>query len=150
MNPMMKSIKHTIQGIYLYVLLIAITLYIFTLFGLVFFIDTLPDDTRENFNSFEDSAFTAFKIMVGDNWNEMMYQTVINSTQWSSLYFVLLVMISQFIVINLLLAIIITVFNSSRQINLKMKAARRIEHQLEKGKTFKRAIELVLGEDFYK
>ena len=51
--------------------------------------------------------------------------------------------------VNLLLAIIISEFNQIRLTNIKLKAIENIKYQIDKGKTIKRAIELVLGVDFY-
>ena len=51
--------------------------------------------------------------------------------------------------VNLLLAIIISEFNQIRLTSIKLKAIENIKYQIDKGKTIKRAIELVLGVDFY-
>ena len=146
---MLKSVYKTLAGIYEYVLLMLIVLYIFTLLGIQMFIEELPDSIRDNFNSFQNSFFTAFKVLVGENWNEIMYHVVLKTNRWSVLYFVIFMILGQFIMVNLLLAIIISEFNQSRLINTKLKAIDNIKYQLDKGKTIKRAIELVLGLDFY-
>ena len=145
----LKSISKTLASIYEYVLLMFIVLYIFTLLGIQLFIEELPDSIRDNFNSFQNSSFTAFKVLVGENWNEIMYHIVMKTNRWSVLYFVIFMIVGQFIMVNLLLAIIISEFNQSRLIYTKLKAIDNIKYQLDKGKTIKRAIELILGQDFY-
>ena len=145
----LKSIYKTLTSIYEYVILMIIVLYLFTLLGMQLFIEELPDSYRDNFNSIENSSFTAFKVLIGVNWSIVMSDIVLKTSKWSVLYFVIFMIVWQFIMVNLLLAIIISKFNQSRLTNIKLKAIENIRYQLAKGKSIKRAVELVFGADLY-
>ena len=50
---------------------------------------------------------TIFIILVGENWNEVMFDAI-NALGWvAAVYFVLLVIIGNFILLNLFLAILL-------------------------------------------
>ena len=62
---------------------------------------------RSNFDTFPEAALTIFQIISGENWNEVLYDGI-QSTSWAAMvYFVLVFMGAQFIIMNLYIAILL-------------------------------------------
>ena len=71
----------------------------------------VSDIPRHNFDTLSTAVTTVFQVLSGENWNEVMYDCS-KATSWSvsSLYFVSLVVLGIFIVLNLFLAILLKQF----------------------------------------
>ena len=108
------AMKDTIQNVYFYFFIQAILNYIFTLISMQLFAGKVDHSYRNNFNNIETASLTVFKIIVGDNWNEIMYKYMKETKAWSAIYFVFLIIICNYIMLNLLLATIISSFISAR------------------------------------
>ncbi|DBA00730.1 TPA: hypothetical protein N0F65_001201 [Lagenidium giganteum] len=68
---------------------------------------------RANFDTLLWSLVTVFQVLTGENWNEVLYDGW-RSTGWSAvLYFVSLVVMGNFILLNLFLAILLGNFEES-------------------------------------
>eukprot|EP00741_Cyanophora_paradoxa_P005422 tig00000882_g5258.t1 len=85
------------------------------LFGMQLFGDTYPLDERPHFASFWDGAIlSVFRILTADRWNETMWAAMrYSGSPWAALYFVLLQAIGNFIVLNGLVAVLISSLSSS-------------------------------------
>ena len=63
-----------------------------------------------NFDTFQEAMLTTFQLVTGDNWNYVMYEAM-NGTGWIyCAYFILWVMVGNFVLLNLLLVIILNSF----------------------------------------
>jgi len=70
-----------------------------------------PYIPRHNFDNIGWSLITIFQILTGENWNSVMYDGMYAvDNGWASLYFVLLVVIGNYIILNLFLAILLDNF----------------------------------------
>ena len=82
------------------------------------------DDAREyprcNFDTLSNATFTTFQVLTGENWNEP-FQLAVQAIGMPSafLYFVLLVVLSSWVALNLFLAILIDVFTSDNEEKLR-------------------------------
>jgi hypothetical protein len=92
-------------------------MFIYALMGMQFFGKRLEDEDgkspRANFDNIWWSMTTIFQILTGENWNEVMYITI-NQTSWvAAIYFVTLIVIGNYIIFNLFLAILLQHFQAN-------------------------------------
>eukprot|EP00322_Chrysochromulina_rotalis_P026742 CAMPEP_0115869128 /NCGR_PEP_ID=MMETSP0287-20121206/21651_1 /TAXON_ID=412157 /ORGANISM="Chrysochromulina rotalis, Strain UIO044" /LENGTH=1138 /DNA_ID=CAMNT_0003323809 /DNA_START=89 /DNA_END=3502 /DNA_ORIENTATION=- len=67
---------------------------------------------RTNFDSIADSMLTVFVIISGENWNDVWADTAAAAGMWSAPYFVLLVIVGNYVVLNLFVAILLGGFST--------------------------------------
>jgi len=79
----------------------------------------LEDAPRANFDHFGVAMLTVFQILGGENWNDVMYNSIEATSPLAALYFLFLVVVGTFIVLNLTLAILLSNFGtgSSPELN---------------------------------
>ena len=68
------------------------------------------DQPRHHFDDFFWAFITIFQVLTGENWNEVMYDGMRTKGDAACLYFILLVVIGNYIVLNLFLAILLDNF----------------------------------------
>eukprot|EP00927_Polykrikos_kofoidii_P054656 TRINITY_DN49043_c0_g1_i1.p1 TRINITY_DN49043_c0_g1~~TRINITY_DN49043_c0_g1_i1.p1 ORF type:complete len:1629 (-),score=309.38 TRINITY_DN49043_c0_g1_i1:117-4424(-) len=68
---------------------------------------------RPNFSTFLHSMATVFILITGENWNEVMYVAAERNGYWSSLYFVGILIVGNYIILNLSLAILVDKFDKA-------------------------------------
>ena len=119
----MKSLQKIVQVIassfmsILYAtLLLSLFSFIFTIFGMQFFGGKFifPGDTeipRNNFDNVHHSFITVFQILAGENWPAVMYDGVRATGWFGVIYFLLWVVLGQFILLNLFLAVLMDNFD---------------------------------------
>ena len=133
LRVLLDSITVTIMGMGYYTILLGLFMYIFTLLGMQLFAGNLAfgDDSlynpngvipRENFDSFWEAFLTVFIMMIGDGWNNIMYNGMLSQGNFVWIYHCLLYAFGSIIMINLFLAILLSNFDSSRQLMAKNKA----------------------------
>ena len=134
-------------------------MYIFTLMGMQFFAGKLkfnsedqPDSNgtsvRYNFDTFPRAFLSVFILLTGENWNEMMYNAMRATSNFASLYFIIVILLGNFIIVQLLVAIVINNFDESRKFTQKRKIIDEIEANVKLGKSMTQSIAIVLGNDF--
>jgi hypothetical protein len=116
---LVDSIVHTIAAIGNFLVLLSILIYVFALLGMsnfagkfVFDMDGKYDPIngevpRQNFDSIFWAIVTVFQIFIGDGWNQVMYDSIIASGIRSANFYIMLVLIGNFIMFNLFLAILL-------------------------------------------
>ena len=58
------------------------------------------------------ALLTVFQMLTGENWNEVMFESITTTGQyWIVLYFILIVAVGMFLVLNLFLAILLADFS---------------------------------------
>jgi hypothetical protein len=67
------------------------------------------------------SALTVFEIMIGENWNGVMYDHMRSVGELSCIYFIALVILGNIIMLNLFLAILLGNFDRARNFGEKKK-----------------------------
>ena len=67
-------------------------------------------NARHNFDDIFWSFVTIFQVLTGENWNVVMYDGIREVSTWASLYFILLVVVGNYIILNLFLAILLDNF----------------------------------------
>jgi voltage-dependent calcium channel L type alpha-1D len=154
---MLDSLSQTIMSIGNYVILLVLFIYVFALMGMQFFAGKLkldadgnPDSNgksiRYNFDTIDITFLTIFNLLLGDNWNETMYDAMRCVSELAAIYFITIVIIGSLVMINLLIAIIINNFDMSRYNSNKRRMTEELKKHIDAGEDTFTAIEIILGE----
>jgi voltage-dependent calcium channel L type alpha-1D len=123
---LLDSIAHTVAAIGNFTVLLGLFIYVYSLLGMQFFAGQLKFDEngnpdavngtspRANFDILLQAFITIFQVLVGENWNEVMYTSMRSEVGWiSALYFITLVVLGNIIMLNLFLAILLGNFDEA-------------------------------------
>lgn len=92
-------------------LLVFLCMFIYALIGMRLFGGLMKDEegnnSRANFDTLFWSLITIFQIITGENWNEVMFSGVSNTSWVSVVYFLSLLVVGNYILFNLFLAILL-------------------------------------------
>ena len=115
LKNLIGALMHSIQAILSLMVLLLLFLMIFALLGMTLFggkFQYKQDPPRTNFDDFWNSFLAVFQILTGEDWNAVMYEGVLAnggpkdpSGLAMSLYFVGLVIIGNYVLLNVFLAI---------------------------------------------
>jgi len=98
-------------------LIVLLIVFIFCLLGMQLFGGKLNVDgevPRANFDTLVWSAVAVFQVLTGEDWNQIMYDCVNGTNAWSALYFVTLIVIGDFMILNLFIAILLANFSNPK------------------------------------
>ena len=118
-----KTLERSLVGASVLTVLLLLVIFIYALLGMQFFgghfcgldVDTLTvvNETvgcthvpRENFDTLWESLLTVFKIVTAEDWNLVMYNGMRGSSNAAALYFTTLVVIGNYMVLNLFVAVL--------------------------------------------
>ena len=62
---------------------------------------------RTNYDSIINALLTVFVCMSGENWNDVWAESAHALGSWTAVYYVVLVFISNFVLLNLLIAVVL-------------------------------------------
>ena len=114
--------------------------------------DDASEYPRCNFDTLSNATFTTFQVLTGENWNEpFQYAVKAVGMGWAFIYFVLLVVLSSWVALNLFLAILIDVFTSDNEEKLRKeeeKKEKRLAKQAKRKLESMRAARAADGDDF--
>ncbi|XP_068605770.1 voltage-dependent T-type calcium channel subunit alpha-1H [Brachionichthys hirsutus] len=77
--------------------------------------DTIPD--RKNFDSLLWAIVTVFQILTQEDWNVVLYNGMASASPWAALYFVALMTFGNYVLFNLLVAILVEGFQAEGDAN---------------------------------
>ncbi|KAG2451635.1 hypothetical protein HYH02_003415 [Chlamydomonas schloesseri] len=66
-----------------------------------------PDVPRANFDNIFWALFSVFQVLTGENWNDVMVNSMRTLSPWASLYFVGTILVGNYLVFNLFIAILL-------------------------------------------
>ena len=133
LRTLLDSIAFTVVTIKDYTILLALFIYVFALLGMSFFAGKARFDAdgavdlvngvspRINFDNTKWAALTVFEVMIGENWNAVMYDHMRALGDGACVYFVALVVLGNIIMLNLFLAILLGNFDRARSFGEKKK-----------------------------
>lgn len=116
LQTIVMVIASSFLSIFYATLLLLLFSFIFTIFGMQFFggkFDFPGDEElpRNNFDDVHHSFIAVFQILAGENWPAIMYDGV-RSSGWIGVpYFIAWVVLGQFILLNLFLAVLMDNFD---------------------------------------
>jgi len=112
MGNLVKSLVNSISSIVALLVLLCLFIFIFALLGMQIFGGRfLDEESRATFDNFFQACFTVFQILTGEDWNVVMYDGIqayggIKSMgPVASIYFLILFICGNFILLNVFLAI---------------------------------------------
>jgi voltage-gated sodium channel len=105
--------------------LTAIIFYVFSVMATNLFGHDFP----ELFGSMGDSAFTLFQVMTLEGWSEGVARPIMEKMPQAWIFFLLFIMISTFVVVNMFIAVIVDSLNNLEKDTTKIKNEERSIHQ---------------------
>ncbi|KAJ8345184.1 hypothetical protein SKAU_G00293770 [Synaphobranchus kaupii] len=110
----------TMDNVATFCMLLILFIFIFSILGMHLFGckfslktesgDTLPD--RKNFDSLLWAIVTVFQILTQEDWNMVLYNGMASTSPWAALYFVALMTFGNYVLFNLLVAILVEGFQA--------------------------------------
>ncbi|XP_061166104.1 voltage-dependent T-type calcium channel subunit alpha-1H-like [Saccostrea echinata] len=76
---------------------------------------------RANFNTLLWSVVTVFQVLTQEDWNTVLYNGMQTTSAWASLYFIALMTLGNYVLFNLLVAILVEGFSTEEEEKKKMK-----------------------------
>merc|ERR1719204_1481362 len=112
MGNLVKSLVNSIASINALLILLILFIFIFALLGMQIFGGRFQnEESRGTFNNFGQSCLTVFQILTGEDWNVVMYDGIEayggikGMGAIAALYFIILFVAGNFILLNVFLAI---------------------------------------------
>uniref|UniRef100_A0A8B9WNT0 Calcium voltage-gated channel subunit alpha1 I n=1 Tax=Bos mutus grunniens TaxID=30521 RepID=A0A8B9WNT0_BOSMU len=120
----------TMDNVATFCMLLMLFIFIFSILGMHIFGckfslrtdtgDTVPD--RKNFDSLLWAIVTVFQILTQEDWNVVLYNGMASTSPWASLYFVALMTFGNYVLFNLLVAILVEGFQAEVTVALVEEA----------------------------
>ncbi|XP_063790950.1 voltage-dependent T-type calcium channel subunit alpha-1H isoform X2 [Pseudophryne corroboree] len=141
----------TMDNVATFCMLLMLFIFIFSilgmhLFGCKFTIRTDTGDTitdRKNFDSLLWAIVTVFQILTQEDWNVVLYNGMASTSSWAALYFVALMTFGNYVLFNLLVAILVEGFqaegDATRSEADEDKVSTNFDEDLEKLKDLRAA-----------
>lgn len=101
---------------------------------------------RAHFDTLFWSVITIFQVMMGESWNEIMYNCIRSVSPLASVYFISLVVTGNIIMLNLFLAILLGNFDKARNFQQKKKVFEAFKELKYRGKTLNETLDAILGD----
>uniref|UniRef100_A0A8C6PLZ0 Voltage-dependent T-type calcium channel subunit alpha n=1 Tax=Nothobranchius furzeri TaxID=105023 RepID=A0A8C6PLZ0_NOTFU len=114
----------TMDNVATFCMLLMLFIFIFSILGMHLFGckfgserdgDTLPD--RKNFDSLLWAIVTVFQILTQEDWNKVLYNGMASTSPVAALYFIALMTFGNYVLFNLLVAILVEGFQAERLIS---------------------------------
>uniref|UniRef100_A0A8C3VF66 Calcium voltage-gated channel subunit alpha1 H n=1 Tax=Catharus ustulatus TaxID=91951 RepID=A0A8C3VF66_CATUS len=110
----------TMDNVATFCMLLMLFIFIFSILGMHLFGckfslktdtgDTVPD--RKNFDTLLWAIVTVFQILTQEDWNVVLYNGMASTSSWAALYFVALMTFGNYVLFNLLVAILVEGFQA--------------------------------------
>ncbi|XP_069875997.1 voltage-dependent T-type calcium channel subunit alpha-1H isoform X2 [Dipodomys merriami] len=134
----------TMDNVATFCMLLMLFIFIFSILGMHLFGckfslktdtgDTVPD--RKNFDSLLWAIVTVFQILTQEDWNVVLYNGMASTSSWAALYFVALMTFGNYVLFNLLVAILVEGFqaegDATRSDTDEDKTSAHFEEDLDK------------------
>ncbi|GMH33671.1 hypothetical protein BSKO_01505 [Bryopsis sp. KO-2023] len=115
LQKFLRTLRHTLDEFGNYCLIVLFTIFIFASLGMQLFggkfRDQNGDVPRMNFDNMFWAMLAVFQTLTGEDWPNLMEVSIREIGALSSLYFVSLVIVGDFIVMNLFMAILLSNFS---------------------------------------
>ena len=157
LRVLLDSIAYTMSTISNYVLLLGLFIYVYSLLGMQFFAGKMTYDSegfydpngklaRANFDTLYWASITVFQVLIGDDWNNVMFDCVKSIGVGASFYFISLILLGNIVMLNLFLAILLGNFDKARSFWLKKMIFELFQTAIQKKYSLTKAINIILGD----
>ncbi|XP_031571362.1 voltage-dependent T-type calcium channel subunit alpha-1H-like [Actinia tenebrosa] len=131
---------HTLDNVMTFLALLCIFIFTASILGMNLFGGkyNFPDeDARANFDDLFWAIVTVFQVLTQEDWNVVMTNGMRAIGKWAGLYFILLMTIGNYILFNLLVAILVEGFanqpdKGESSVNLRQATIPKFENQIAK------------------
>jgi len=121
LRAVIETIAETLPSVGYLSILLFLFMFIASVAGMQLFGGKMQSN-RSNYDNFGVGMLTTFQILSGENWNEVLYDAI-NSTSYGAIvYFLLVVVIGNFLVLNLFLAILLSKFSTGDAPDMSIEA----------------------------
>jgi len=120
LRRILKNMAMTMNSSSSFIGLLMLVIFVFSLVGMTMFGGTVPEEceddgegnevcqkSRVNYDSMFTSAVISFQIMTMENWNEVLYITVVNNGISALIFVCLNLLVGGYLMMNIFLAILI-------------------------------------------
>ncbi|XP_063608556.1 voltage-dependent T-type calcium channel subunit alpha-1G-like, partial [Penaeus indicus] len=129
----------TMDNVAVFFSLLILFIFIFSILGMNLFgckfckkgSDNSTTCDRKNFDSLLWASITVFQILTQEDWNVVLFNGMEKTSHWASLYFVALMALGNYVLFNLLVAILVEGFSAERNERLE-KEERELERKKKK------------------
>ena len=127
---MLIKIGKTLKDISNFSVLLFLFMFTYTLLGMELYaynvkfndeneVDSNGESPRANFDTFLEAFTTIFIVLIGEDWNQVMYAHIRASGHIGIIFFVSLVIFGNFILLNLFLAILLKNFEEEEKLEFQ-------------------------------
>lgn len=115
----LKTIWKTLVDLSSFLAILCLFVLIFALVGMQLFggnyckIDPKP---RSNFDTFNNAIITVVQVITHEDWPLVMYDTMFTTAKVALLYFVVVLILGDFIILNSLIAILLSNFDNRKEV----------------------------------
>ncbi|CAH2312283.1 voltage-dependent T-type calcium channel subunit alpha-1I [Pelobates cultripes] len=137
----------TMDNVATFCMLLMLFIFIFSILGMHIFGckfslrtdsgDTVPD--RKNFDSLLWAIVTVFQILTQEDWNVVLYNGMASTSPWAALYFVALMTFGNYVLFNLLVAILVEGFQAEGDANRSYSDEERSSSNIEECEKYREA-----------
>ena len=117
----------TLDNVITFLILLSLFIFIFAIMGMHLFGGRLgnghDDALRQNFDSFGMSLLTVFQVLTVEEWNILMYHSMHSTSFFAAMYYVILISLGTYILVNLFVAIMVEGFATDPEAIARFKAA---------------------------
>ncbi|KAK6766643.1 hypothetical protein RB195_026120 [Necator americanus] len=103
------------------------------------------DCDRTNFDSFLHATVTVFQILTQEDWNMVLFNGMAQTNPWAALYFVALMTFGNYVLFNLLVAILVEGFQESKEEEKRQQEEDAKKKAQEEEDERKKELELLLA-----
>ncbi|CAJ0564538.1 unnamed protein product, partial [Mesorhabditis spiculigera] len=100
---------------------------------------------RKNFDSLLWALITVFQILTQEDWNMVLFNGMSQTTPWAALYFVALMTFGNYVLFNLLVAILVEGFQESKEEEKRQLEEEERKNAIEEEQEQKKELELLLA-----
>jgi len=158
LNKLISTVASIIPAVGNASLVLAVVMFIFSLLGMQLFggiydakvADGILDEVpRANFNNLWWAWVTVFWVMTNENWNDVLHQHMAADSIAACIFFVVLVVVGNYIFLNLFLAILLNGFDEAEEAEVEeeqMKEANRVQKKQHRASLHARAAAVRAGD----
>lgn len=144
-----------------YVVLLMLFIYVFALLGMSLFAGKIKIDSndlldlqfgvspRANFDTLQWACISIFEVLIGENWNSLMYDSMRSVGEVTCIYYIALVLFGNIVMLNLFLAILLGNFEKARDCGQKKKIFNGFKVCKDKGMNLNDTIDLLMPDLAY-
>ncbi|CAJ0954197.1 unnamed protein product, partial [Mesorhabditis belari] len=103
------------------------------------------DCDRMNFDTFLWAVVTVFQILTQEDWNMVLFNGMSQTTPWAALYFVALMTFGNYVLFNLLVAILVEGFQESKEEEKRQLEEEARKNAIQEEDERKRELEILLA-----